>query len=218
MKPKILLSAKSNKQYYIEAVNMCGGIADVQYCPVVSTDYDGLILCGGNDIGPKHYGEEFAGAVDIDEKRDKSELALIDAFVRAGKPVMGICRGMQLVNVYFGGSLVQNLENADFHANRTDKYLVHEVSAECGSLAHRLHGDSFSVNSSHHQAVKRLGDGLIATAYSGDVVEAVEHTGYPVIGVQWHPERMCFSQKRADAVDGAKIFEHFLKLCESKAL
>ncbi len=216
MKPKILLSANRNKEYYIDAVTCAGGEAHAVYCPSVTAEYDGLIICGGNDIAPKYYGEEMNGAVNIDEARDTAEFELARAFIDAGKPVLGICRGSQLLNILFGGSLYQNLENAEEHKPLDDKgnYRVHEVKAVAGSVLSELWGESFSVNSAHHQAVKKLGDGLTATAFSGDVVEGFEHESLPVIGVQFHPEKMCCSERRADTVDGIKIFEHFIKLIE----
>lgn len=216
MKPKILLSANNNKQYYIDAVNLSGGEATCEYLPRVDLSFDGLILCGGNDIDPKYYGEEFGGSVNIDASRDEAEFELAKAFIEAGKPVLGICRGSQLLNVYFGGSLIQHLPNADIHTNKSDYYITHEVSAEKGSVLEKLYGENFRINSSHHQAVKKLGAGLVATAFYGEVVEGFEHKSLPVFAVQFHPERMCYSQQREDTVDGAPIFEYFINLCKKQ--
>ena len=87
MKPRILLSVNSKRDNYIEAVNNCGGIAVAQYCPEVSTEYDGLIVCGGNDIDPIHYNEKMNGTVNIDAKRDMAEFALVKAFAAKKKPI-----------------------------------------------------------------------------------------------------------------------------------
>ena len=214
---RLLLSGNTNLQYYVDAVNAAGGEAVAKYLPEINTDYDGLILCGGNDIEPNRYNQEMKGSVNIDAQRDEVEFALLKAFVEAGKPVLGICRGHQLINVYFGGSLYQDIPESHLHTNKQDFYIAHKVTAKENSIVHRLHGFSFSVNSSHHQAIDRLGKGLIATAYWNDqYVEAIEHTSLPIYGVQWHPERMCVSQRREDTVDGIGFFEWFLKVCKEK--
>ncbi|MBQ8868202.1 MAG: gamma-glutamyl-gamma-aminobutyrate hydrolase family protein [Oscillospiraceae bacterium] len=216
MKPKILLSANNNKQYYIDAVNSAGGQAVCEYLPEVDLSFDGLILCGGNDIDPKYFGEEINGSVNIDAPRDEAEFKLAKAFIESGKPVMGICRGSQLLNVYFGGSLIQHLPNADIHTNKSDHYITHAVAAEKGSILEKLYGENFCINSSHHQAVDKLGAGLRATAFYENVVEAFEHTSLPVFAVQFHPERMCCSERRPDTANGAPIFEYFINLCKKQ--
>ena len=210
------MSASKNFEVYCDAVNGCGGIATAKYLPEIDTSYDGLILCGGNDSDPKYYGEEINGAVNIDYNRDAVELALADSFIKAGKAVMGICRGHQLLNIYFGGTLYQDLENAKEHSSFADYDLIHTVTAQKGSVAERLYGDSFTVNSYHHQGIKKLGENLIPTIFSGDIIEGFEHSTLKVFGVQWHPERMCCSNKRYDTVDGAEIFKYFIELCKNK--
>jgi len=131
--------------------------------------------------------------------------------------VMGICRGFQLLNVAFGGSLVQDLPNASFHRSEALYGLTHTVTALRDSIHYRYYGEEFSVNSCHHQGVLRLGKSLRATAFSPDgLVEAVEHESLPVFGVQWHPERLCGEYLRPDAVDGAPLFRYFIRLCQLK--
>ena len=215
MKPQILLSLNTKKEFYIDAVNNCGGIAVPKYCPDVDANYDGLILCGGNDIDPLYYNEEMNGSVNIDENRDISEFKLVKAFIDAKKPIMGICRGLQLLNIAFGGTLYQDMANSKEHSSFSDYDLVHVVTAKKGSFVHDLYGDSFWVNSFHHQAINGLGNGLevIMTAPNNDVVEGIKHKTLPIIGVQWQPERMCFSKKRDDTVDGKAIFEYFINMC-----
>lgn len=214
-KPSILLSGKKKIEYYVDAVEGVGGIATAGYLPAVDTSYDGLIICGGSDMHPSYFGEPINGSVKIDIERDKVEFALLEAYVKAGKPVLGICRGMQIINVFFGGGMYQHIPNAAEHTS-PDCDLVHTVTAVEGSRLASLYGTSFAVNSHHHQAVSTIGKGLavVARTDDGTVVEAVEHTSLPILGVQWHPERMCFSQRREDAVDGAALFQQFVDFCK----
>ena len=210
-KPKILLSGKANLQFYVDAVNELGAEADGKYLPAIDTGYDGLILCGGNDVDPKYYGQPMNGSVNLDKERDAVEFALLEAYVNAGKPVMGICRGYQLINIFFGGTLEQHIAAAPLHIQHDGVDSVHDVTAEKGSILQKLYGDTFSVNSSHHQAVQTLGAGLKATAFWNGMTEAYEHESLPIFGVQWHPERMCFTKKREDTVDGSLLFRYFLE-------
>lgn len=211
---KILISAKNVCQNYTSALEAMGVKVEGGYLVKGDpNDYDGLLLCGGGDIHPRYYGEEIDGSVRIDTDRDEHELQLADDFIKAGKPVMGICRGCQLLNVYFGGSLIQHLETTDIHKGETD--LVHVVCADTDSFLCELYGKEFPINSIHHQAVGRLGEGLkiILRSKEDGVVEAFEHESLPVFALQFHPERMCFDKKRDDAVDGKGIFDYFIKMC-----
>ncbi len=215
MAPRILLSVNAKKEFYIDAVNKCGGIAIAKYCPDASTDYDGLILCGGNDINPLYYNEELNGSVDIDVSRDVAEFKLVKAFIAAKKPIMGICRGCQLLNIAFGGTLYQDIPNAKEHCSFSDLDIVHSATATQGSFIHSLYGERFLINSFHHQAINRLGNDLeiVMTASDGKTIEGIKHKELPIFGVQWHPERTCFSKKREDTVDGRALFEYFIKMC-----
>lgn len=207
-KPKILLSLNLSKDIYVNAVEKSGAIPVAEYCPTYSDEYDSLILCGGNDIDPAYYNEEFAGAINIDEARDKAEMELFKKFLEAGKPILGICRGCQLINVAFGGSLHQNLDNAIEHKDG----VIHSAKAVEDSFVSKLYGTEFSINSFHHQAVKECGQGLeiIATAFDGKTVEAIQHKELPVYGVQWHPERICYEYKKENVSDGADVFKFFI--------
>ena len=171
---------------------------------------DGLVLQGGADISPLAYGEEplkpeWAG----DPMRDGYEIELVRAFAAAPKPVLGICRGAQLINVALGGSLHQ-----DIPAHRSDDYdqHAHEVRLEPGSGLARLYGETGPrrVVSIHHQAIKRLAPGLKVEARADDgVIEAVRGTGAGyVCAVQWHPE---FHGGRAGFLDGGPLLDEFLK-------
>lgn len=213
-KPKILLAVNTKKENYINAVEQCGGIAVAEYCPTFSDEFDGLILCGGNDINPKYYNEPVNGSVDMDDLRDAAEMELFRKFAEAGKPILGICRGCQLINVALGGKLNQNISNAEKHSSFGDFDLVHKVKAEKSFLS-GIYGNEFFVNSFHHQAVKEPGNGLeiTATADDGATVEAFKHKTLPIYAVQWHPERMCFEKAREDTVDGSEIIKFFVDLC-----
>lgn len=210
---KILLSGKNNMENYAAAITTMGAEAHGGYLTEgKACDYDGLILCGGGDIDPSYYGEENNGSANIDLDRDKHEFALAKDFIKVGKPVLGICRGCQLLNVCFGGNLIQHLDTADTHKGEND--LVHKVFATKESFLNQSYGESFAVNSSHHQAACRMGDGLRVLLKSKEgVIEAFEHESLPIIGVQFHPERMCLGKKRDDTVDGIKIFEYFIEKC-----
>ena len=159
---------------------------------------DGLVLQGGADIDPSIYGEEPTDALGVtDPIRDRFELDLLRAFVEYGKPVLGICRGMQLINVGFGGTLHQDLnvsgaaQNAHYIRERYDEH-AHDLRFHEGGWLQSCYAGVFSprVNSIHHQGVKQLGRGLTIEAWSEDgVVECIRHGHQPfVLGVQWHPE------------------------------
>lgn len=219
--PRILITAASSGSgSYIDALVAAGAKPTAVYCPDVDLSYDGLVLSGGEDIDPKHYGEEPNGSGAPNTPRDTSELAIAKAYIAAGKPVLGICRGHQLLNVVLGGSLIQDLgdELRPFHANWTAlDALAHQVKSVPDSLLNRLYGDIFRTNSTHHQAVKTVGDGMKVTLTSeAGIVEATEHASLPIFSVQFHPERMTGRLARPDTVDGAKIFEHFVAMCRGE--
>lgn len=152
---------------------------------------DGLLLSGGTDLDPELYGEDRAAETeDPDIERDEMELWLLQEAVDRDLPVLCICRGLQLFNVAFGGGLVQHLKSAGLHRQRgvTD---AHPVTAVEGTrLAGIVGADSFSVNSRHHQGIRRVANGLVVSARSADrVVEGLELPGKRfALAVQWHPE------------------------------
>lgn len=203
---------------YCAALRGAGGEPVAGYCPAPDLTCAGLLLCGGGDIESTRYGQEDRGSQPPDPERDRAELALFHAFYRAGKPILGICRGMQLINVALGGTLIQDLspEQLPFHSGgKAD--MVHPVRSTEGSILRRLYGPVFPVNSSHHQAADLPGRGLQITAQSeSGLAEGLELPGYPLLGVQFHPERMSFGRRRLDTVDGAPIFAWFLGLCRGE--
>lgn len=158
-----------------------------QVCFDAPEDCAALLLPGGWDVHPRRYGEEIAGSEGIDEERDARELDAISFFLDRQRPILGICRGIQILNVALGGSLYQDIPG---HKATEDGDTYHETTASDPMLI-ALYGERFTVNSSHHQAVKRLGDGLRSVQWADDgTVEAIRHESLPVFAVQWHPERM----------------------------
>ena len=203
---------------YCAALRGAGCEPVAGYCPAPDLRCGGLLLCGGGDIESALYGQEDRGSQPPDRNRDRAELELFRAFFEAGRPILGICRGMQLINVALGGTLIQDLpaQAVPFHGGgKGDR--VHTVRALEGSLLHRLYGSVFSVNSAHHQAVDALGQGLRAVAWAeSGFAEAVDFPGGPVLGVQFHPERMSFGRRRLDTVDAASLFTWFLGVCRGE--
>ena len=155
---------------------------------------DGLVLIGGGDVGAHHYGQApdpRNGGTSV--RRDDLELGLVAAALAADLPLLAVCRGMQVLNVALGGGLVQQLSDRidpNPHQPRPGQFGRVDVVTTAGSTVHRLFGQCLQVLCSHHQAVARLGRGLVVTATSLDgVIEAVELPGHQfVVGVQWHPE------------------------------
>ena len=216
MKPEILILANQRKENYIKAIEKCGAIATVKYLPDLNVNYDGLLLCGGNDIHPSFYGEEIDGAFGFDMERDETEMALLKKFIDTGKPILGICRGHQLLNVALGGTLIQDLEQQSEHTQINGKDSVHQIITKKDSILNTLYGEEVAVNSSHHQGIDKLGKGLLVTALCNGVIEGVEHKTKPYFGVQFHPERMCLDFESEKTVNGIEIFKCFVELCRSK--
>ena len=209
---RILVSAGLHTENYLAALEACGAEGVGGYLPPTDADCDGLLLCGGYDIDPARYGEPPCGSLGIDRERDETESRLIEIY--RGKPILGICRGCQMLNVHFGGTLIQHLPTAEAHTAAGGD-LFHAVRAERGSRMEKLYGEEFCVNSSHHQAVGRVAPGFAVTLRSAadGVAEAIEHRSLPIFGVQWHPERTALAFRSDRAEDGLKIFEDFLALC-----
>ncbi|MGW6173728.1 gamma-glutamyl-gamma-aminobutyrate hydrolase family protein [Arthrobacter sp. NPDC055138] len=156
--------------------------------------FDGLLVLGGGDIHPSLYGQHPTAApgYGVDERVDQAEIALVRSAAGFGLPVMGICRGLQVINVAFGGTLTQDLGPESIHQVHTDEPGMsgHDVVIKPGTLvAAALGAGGVTVRSGHHQAVQDLGIGMLATAEAPDgVIEAIEHQDQWVLGVQWHPE------------------------------
>ncbi|MFO7741687.1 MAG: gamma-glutamyl-gamma-aminobutyrate hydrolase family protein [Anaerolineae bacterium] len=193
---------------YVEAVSLAGGT------PLIVPPYlegdplraafdgiDGLILSGGGDIHPSFFADSDRGLLwRVDERRDRGELSLARWALDERRPVLGICRGIQALNVASGGTLIQDIPTQmsstlshSSIAGRPLPTVAHTVEVQSGShLSDLLGAGEVDVNSAHHQAVKELGDPLVVVARAPDgVIEALEAPGHPFcIGVQWHPEVM----------------------------
>lgn len=155
---------------------------------------DAVVLLGGHDVDPALYGghEDYPGSGDHLPRADNESLALIDACRTHRRPLLGICRGLQLINVAYGGTLIEHLDNHLTHTlpDGEDGMLPHEVVTVPGTALAGIVGERAVVQSSHHQAIDRLGEGLVASARASHdgLIEAVEDEASPVVGVQWHPE------------------------------
>ena len=210
MKRVFLRCEESSYENYAAALEACGVSAVRSLDLTLARDCDGLLLPGGGDADPSLYGQENCGSNPPDAERDRDELELIGQFMAQEKPILGICRGHQMINIALGGTLIQDLpDERHRHDAQTDTDRVHRVNTT-HPLLRDLYGESFVSNSSHHQAVDRLGNGLVPTCVSGDgVIEGIVHENGKVLGVQFHPERMAFALKREDADDGEPIFRMF---------
>jgi putative glutamine amidotransferase len=188
---------------------------------------DGLVLQGGADVAPASYGAvplrpEWIG----DRERDEHEMRLVEAALAAGKPILGLCRGIQLLNVALGGTLIQDigtqvtdaLVHRDWHRYEE---LEHEVKLAEGSWIAGVYGAStLLVNTVHHQAVERLAPGLRATAWAPDgIVEAAELIDAErwIVGLQWHPEWLDGSAEGGPhRSDGRPVFDAFMQACRAR--
>ena len=185
---------------YCDAVRQAGGLPFVlpvlegADAPEVVSGLDGLLLTGGGDVAAWCFGEEaHPEATGVDSARDAWEMALVAAADDVGFPILGICRGAQLLNVAAGGTLFQHLPEVTERPHRVierDCEPVHRVRVEPSSLLASITGQRpFGVNSLHHQAVDQVGAGLRPVAWSPDgAIEAIEGIDRPQLGVQWHPE------------------------------
>lgn len=176
---------------------------------------DGIIITGGVDLNPRLYGEENTDSVGINDLLDNFEMRVIEAAIKNNKPIFGVCRGIQMLNVYFGGTLVQNVQNCDIHKREADKDKIHTSRVDKNSFLYEIYGlENLNINSAHHQAIKKIAKEFRAIQYSPDnLIEAFQHESLPIYGVQWHPERTCLSYAQQNVVDGLKLFKWFINIC-----
>jgi putative glutamine amidotransferase len=208
---------------YVQAIQRAGGMAILippdhalsQNPDEIIDHLDALMLAGGSDIGPALYGQEQDPlTIGVVPERDELELALITRAIERDLPSLCICRGMQMLNVARGGTLLQHvpdLVNSEDHRRNRGTFVgnEHDVQLEPGSLAAQAAGTELTITKSHHhQAIDRVGDGLLVTgrSTSDDLPEAIElaDSGY-VLGVQWHPEADAASQIVGSLVERARM-------------
>ena len=209
-------------QVYMDGILIGGGlpllVTDIDHLSAaqVARQADGLFLSGGMDVSPICYGkvqDTFCGPVD--HKRDLLEILLVRAFIQEKKPILGICRGFQMLNVFFGGTLYQDILAETGYVHPYDS--IHDIRAEAGSPLDTLFGRKFTVNSLHHQSIKTLGKGLIPIAYAenGPFIEGYIHEELPIIAVQFHPERMTGTIRMTpDGPDMQPLFQYFIAACK----
>lgn len=152
-----------------------------------------LLLPGGGDITPAFFGQQDRGSRNIDTELDILQMQAFESFLQQAKPILGICKGLQLINVALGGTITQHIPTATNHQwNGADQnHQVYHSGLTRTDFFYQLYGLSALVNSAHHQAVDRLGKNLLPVCRAGDnIIEGIRHTFLPVIAVQWHPERM----------------------------
>ena len=208
---------------YVQAVVRAGGIPVV--LPVVTNSdvirqmvepLDGLLMSGGGDMDPELWGEKIMPQSGVpNRERDDFDLLLIRECHYRQKPILGICRGMQAINVAFGGSLYQDIYSQIqgtllvHDQSEPKRQATHAVTVTPNSLLHRLVKEQeIQVNTIHHQAVKEVADGFDAVAFATDgVCEAIESRYYPIIGVQWHPEHLAL----AEMTEAKVLFEYLIK-------
>jgi gamma-glutamyl-gamma-aminobutyrate hydrolase PuuD len=203
---------------YSRSVERAGGIpvvlppVPIDSVPGLVAGLDGVMISCGPDIDPRLYGAtRHEETTPPDRRRDTFDLALVRAAIEAERPFLAVCRGMHVLNVARGGSLIQHLPDAvghDRHAPDPVKMSVHDVQVSMSSRLGHVLGASAAVPTRHHQGVQRLGTGLLAVAWADDqIVEAVELQGHPFgVGVQWHPEEdddLRLVQELVSAASGA---------------
>jgi putative glutamine amidotransferase len=212
------------KENYVNAILRAGGV------PVLSAHgdadtyariADGVLFSGGSDINPIHYGEKpYKEDCHYMDDRDEMELAICKSFYELKKPMLGVCRGIQTINVALGGTLVQDIPSMvelSAHSQRLFDKPAHYVKSTPGSKMRELFGEEFIVNTHHHQSVKDCAPGLRATVLTDEgVIEAVEHESLPIIAAQWHPERM-IGEENFEMENMMPLFEYFVELCRKQA-
>lgn len=171
------------------------------------TDCQALIFPGGADINPALFGQSNQGSLNIDTELDLLQLHIFHLAFKQKLPILGICKGMQLINIALGGTLLQHLPTADLHTAGTDLY--HQTYTADHSFLETLYGKTFYTNSRHHQAIDKPASCLIPIQWctQDHCMEAFCHETLPIFGVQWHPERL---NPKHTTISGFPLFQYFL--------
>lgn len=222
---RVQKKAKLNSTY-LRAVEQNGGIpllipfCEPETAEALATLCQGFLLPGGEDIDPVQYGQPLRPECGrIRPELDAFCRRICDHAQRSGKPLLGICKGMQFLNIYFGGTLYQDLscreEKSYLHQQEYDRtYPVHAVSLAEGSGLREILGEaSVRTNTMHHQAVDRVGEGLTVSAVAEDgIIEGIESRDARIIGVQWHPEELTETVPEMN-----RLFQHLVNLAGKSA-
>ncbi len=222
MKPTVGIIKSSSYVYhlcadfeYIGALKKCGANVRLVKSTKEALQCDGILFTGGADITPSLYGEtadKKCGKTNY--KRDKKEYDIFNAFYKTGKPIFGICRGMQFINVCLGGTVFQDITDIQKETHKNPVKLFnnyHKVNIGKDSFLYEIfESETIKVNSTHHQAVKALGTNVKAAAESFDgFTEAIESTSHPFCkGVQWHPEHIIKNARQK------ALIELFVEKCK----
>lgn len=177
---------------------------DIKDIASLAKTCDGLVISGGYDLHPAYFHQPLHPSAQLYQRPvDLFDFALLDAFVKVKKPILGICRGFQVINVYFQGTLKQDIDKT-LHEESDH---AHSLLIESSSLFSGLYPQHACVNSYHHQAIDQLGESLILQAKTNDgICEAFIHETLPIIAVQWHPEKL----------EDDPLIPYFLTLLESR--
>ena len=207
--PTVLIAGRpENTKNYENTIRRMGVSCFVSLDPGQTDDATHLLLPGGGDITPAFFGQADHGSHSVDTGLDILQFELLSRFAAQKKPVLGICKGLQLINVHFGGDVTQHIDTAENHrwVGRDQFHYVFHCDLGRRDFFYQLYGNSAKVNSAHHQAVNRMGRGLIPVCRAGDnVVEGLIHSFLPILAVQWHPERL------PDG-GGESLFSYFFSL------
>lgn len=215
-----------NPQPYFEAILQAGGIPVLIYHtevlddPEIAMKFDGLMIPGGDDVNADKYNHDTCSSgKNVDPIIDELDIRMIHAFNRQQKPILGICRGMQCLNVAFGGTLIQDIGSAfgviqqNLHDPRKitpvlsyEGVTSHEITCVPNSQIYACFGEHYLVNSYHHQCIDQVADLFHVSSYCGEIIESIEYQ--KMIGVQWHPEWL--NDKKSQ-----KLFHRFVQLSAS---
>lgn len=212
---------------YVDSVIRAKGIPfimpiteDEEIIKKMAENADGIIMTGGVDVHPFRFDEEPIEKIGtISAERDEFDFKLMKYAVEMNKPIFGICRGIQVINVYFGGTLIQDIpsqRNTNILHSQTAEYhtAAHKIQIVKDSIIYDMLGENSEVNSFHHQAVDKLAKDFRVTATAKDgIVEAIEYKKKDsfILGLQWHPELMS-----AKNVKMQNIFDMFVEVCKSR--
>jgi len=209
----LMVDNRSDNKRVPKAFKKYAGIKVVtvfSYDAIDPSKYDGLIIPGGNNITPSLYGEKkHPSTFNTNKNTDKLQIEAVKRFAAAKKPVLGLCRGNQIINVAFGGTIKQNLNLKNKKTVYHKKY--HKVTNKKGYWMYSLFGKTKKTYQYHHQCVGKLGKGLVATSYSKGYkykhIESIQHKTLPIYGIQWHPDSKIKETK------SQKVFTGFKKIC-----